>query len=451
MESGSRNEPTPASRAAGSKVQAKGKDGLLPRERSSRPKGGGQWADVIRIIGSIFLCSHLAPYLVTSDDLRRLVHMRLSARKPLLILFEYGLLVYGLTGDAQAQTYDTYRADLGRTAFCSAKGGACASADDPENGFFRNPAALLADKPGTNFDADYIGSNNLEPGMKKENAVSETVYLAGFGYSWERFAIGVGLNGRQTTVESTAHIYDDLENLHTLDVTTTSTFIRLNVPVAFRLSPEWILGASLMGRVTHDSVVVPDGSSAKITNTDSFPALSFAVGAHWIYSENFRFGSWIRTPLTSHQRIEIESPGFGSPINYREDVTLHFPWYWAGGVSWKPWTDLRTLSFDINVVGTTDDGYLLSHDTFTSSVNAQKLRRKGSALVIEPHIGWQSPWTEGSPGSYLLGTYFEKGRSDGLSGRLHASAGVAYKFRYFEALLGIEVSRNYSTLLINIR
>ena len=84
---------------------------------------------------------------------------------------------------SSARYYDLYRADYTKGSYCSAIGGACASDIDFDNSFFQNSASLTAGGADFDYDYDYIEGNNLEPGMKGANSVSETSFMFAIAYS----------------------------------------------------------------------------------------------------------------------------------------------------------------------------------------------------------------------------------------------------------------------------
>ena len=364
----------------------------------------------------------------------------------------FTFILFILSGTANARTYDGYRADYPKGAFCSAMGGACAADVDPENAYFQNPASLAASELGVAFDGDYNGSANLEPGMKAKNTVSESSYMGGISYSWKSFGIGFSVDGRTDVVQSQASLLDDQGKTQVLNLKDTSTRIELKIPIAVHIAQKWTFGFSLTGLVYSESISLSGNSSASVAKLDKNLSQAFSIGTIYSASNAWSFGSWFKTPLTYFENITIHTETFGNTLDYNEDIALRVPWVWSTGLRWSPGPRGRYLFFDLDLIGATQDGFLLTYDTFAGAVADRGLSRKGKTISIEPHLGFTSPWTSSSRGTYLLGSYYENGRTQGYSGRLHGTAGIAYDLKnWVQGLIGMDIASDFFQLLVTVR
>lgn len=361
-------------------------------------------------------------------------------------------LLIHLYDSSDARTYDTYRADYAKGAFCSAIGGACSADIDPENAYFQNPAALAAGKLGLSFDGDYNSSANLEPGMKAKNDVSEASYMGGISYSWTKFGIGLSINGRNDTVRSQASLLDDQGKTQVLSLADSSTRVEVRLPIAFGIAPKWTVGVGFTTLFYKDTIDLPGATAAKVTQIEKFPSLSLTVGVIYAASQMWKFGSWIKTPQIYYENVKIHVDTFGNTLDYQEDVALRVPWIWSTGARWSPGPRGMHLFFDVDVIGATQNGYLLTYDTFAGAIGERGLTAKGRNIAVEPHVGWSAPWTASSRGTYLLGSYYENGRTQAINGRVHGTAGIAYDLKnWVEGLVGIDFARDFFQVLLTVR
>ena len=354
---------------------------------------------------------------------------------------------------AWARSYDLYRADYPKGAFCEAIGGACSADPDLENAFFQNPSALTAREPDWNFDGDYNASSNLEPGMKGANDVSDSRFMAGVGWGGERWGLGFGISGRQSRVRSTATVIDAQALSHEVDLSTQSTLIEIHIPFSWKVSEDLSLGIALWAKsFAHSNSV--NGGPADPGSADTFSAIGFILGFNQRLSSRFRVGSWLRSDLTQSQSIRLSSQALGSSQDYVEGLELHSPWILGNGVAASPWEDARTFFFDLDLIGPTRDGFQLTYDTFANEAagGAGRLRHKGRSISFEPRIGYRTP-APGLPLTTLhVGAFYEDPRWEGLSGRFHGTGGVSYKvLRWLEVMGGFDVSSNYTNFFVTFR
>lgn len=356
---------------------------------------------------------------------------------------------------AFAKYYDMYRSDYAKGAFCSAIAGACASDDNPENSFFQNPAALESGPSDFIYDADYNPADNLEPGMKTSTEVNSTTYMGGFGFTGTEWGAALSFAGRTSQVKASATLYDDQNNTKEISTTTSNKTMFFSLPVAKRLLPQWSVGIGVSAFYYSESFDVLGSLSSKTVNVDNVPQLGFTAGTLWSASKYYRFGAWFRTPITFyvHQNIDIQQ--FSNVIHVEEDVGLKYPWVLASGLSLMPWGDKRTILLDLDVIGTTSEGYERTLDTFSSVANgtSSASRAKGRDVALEPHLAWRSPWIPNPKFTYSLGTYYENGRWAGIDGRVHGVAGLAYHVGWagVETILMLDVAREFFGLQFSFR
>ena len=354
---------------------------------------------------------------------------------------------------ASARAYDQYRSDYVKGAFCTAIAGACAADDDQESAYFQNPAALTAGPPDFSFDGDFNRSGNLEPGMKDKNDITESVYMGGFAIVGEKFGMGLAATGRVDSVHSKTILIDENESQKYVDLNSSATTITVNIPMSWRISSKLSFGVSIMALYYKETFEASTGESSSTTRLYPIPRPAFTVGAIYQPNPNFRFGSWMRTPLIEYSRLAISFHSLSNRIDYQEDLALVTPWMWSSGVAYMPFgLGSCVLSFDINIIGTTPDGYLLGYDTFTAAVNDSTLKDKGHSIALEPRLGFKTPLWKGARTSLLTGTFLEAARTESERSRVHVTGGVAQKLGdIFEFLAGVDVSRNFFSFYISFR
>ncbi len=354
---------------------------------------------------------------------------------------------------AQASTYDVYRADYFKGAFCSAIGGACASDIDLENAFFQNPAALTAGGPTWNFDGDYQRSPSLEPGMRGENQVIERQFMGGIGWSDGRFGIGFSVTGRRDRIQSTIDVTDAQNQPQKLPLTTRLHELELNLPVGIQLDSGISIGLKISAIALSQSIRIQEGATASTQDAGDSLRWRLTAGVIVPLSSHFRVGSWWSTPVTQEAEVQFSETVFNQTLHFQENVALHLPWIWAWGGSWMPWEDARTFFLDLNWVGTTPHGYLFSGDTLASSLGQGHLREKGRSLTVEPHLGYRTPWGKNfDSGNLMGGIYYEPSRWQNLPGRLHFTAGISYHaFTWLELMMGGDVARDFFQLFLTFR
>lgn len=355
--------------------------------------------------------------------------------------------------NANARVYDIYRVDYVKGAFCSTIGGACASDSDFDGAFYQNPASLTSDGSNWDYDWDIITNNSLEPQMQRTSTVNENVYSGAFAWAEARFGVGFSLAYQTDKVSTNAVVTDDNGNKQALRLSTNAATYLLNFPISYRYSSTWSVGAAL-NLIFHKEAFDLGGNlgSASVNSIGPSAGMGVSFGVLYFPSSKLRIGSWFRSPVSVMEEIHIRVQSFGNDIDYLEDAQLRLPALWSTGVSWMPWEDKRTLLFDISMVGWTKNGWLLSYDNFASAVNEQELYEKGRKITLEPRLGWRSPWSTGSHGTYMLGTYWEPARTEGARGRAHGTGGISYAFSdYFELMAGFDVSRDFSQIFLTYR
>ena len=376
---------------------------------------------------------------------------RLACQLILLRASLFTFVIFITSNEAYSRYYDIYRSDYQKGAFCALIGGACASDVNHENAYFQNPGSLTAGDSGIDLDGDYANDSNLEPGMKGTNDVEQVTYMAGASRTGKSFGFGFAFSGRLMKVRSKATLSDDSGNTETLASKDRVNSAVFNVPLALKISNHLSIGVSVLSMYNSEQIQVDAASKADSYNIDKLPPLAYSAG--FIYDDKyFRFGSWMRSPLTfySHQDIIVSS--ITSTISISEDIALNFPWLWASGFSVLPWGDERTFLFDIDIIGPTKYGYQRTYDSFATVASDKGLRQKGRTTVVEPHFGFRTPLWLNSPASILLGSYYETSRWEGLSGRIHGTSGIAIKaFGWVEGLVGIDVAKDYFSLQLTFR
>lgn len=345
--------------------------------------------------------------------------------------------------------YDVYRADYAKGAFCSVIGGACASGESMENAFFQNPASLTRSDNEWGFDADYNQSSSLEPGMKGENAVGETQYLAGIGTRKGNFGIGLGIFGRTTSVSSQVTIFDDQGINQKFPLQTNSTHLEFNLPVSYRYQ-NFNFGLALVGAYTDFSLNTA-GRSLEVRK--SGVNFGFALGMITRLSPKVRFGSWFRSSLTNYASISIDQDFPASTLHYNEDLAIHTPWIMAAGFALQ--TGIKSeWSAGLHLIGDTQNGLQLTYDTFSTALGDRGVRAKGRYVSLEPRMGYKTPWPwiEQDKGTLLFGAYFEPSRWDGISGRLHETFGIAHKtFEFAEFMVGGDLAKDFFQIFLTFR
>lgn len=365
-----------------------------------------------------------------------------------------------LSTPCYARVYDIYRADYIKGPFCSAIGGACASDPDFDNSFFQNPASLEAGKENWDYDYDFNKSNSPEPGMGKDNIVSESTFYAGGLYAGPKWGYGLALSVQNDQVQSTAVLVDQNGFQQAINVNDRGNTYILTLPVAYKYNSKLSLGAAASFLYQNHSIDVA-GASASIKPASDWPALSLSIGGIYSHSDNWRYGLWIKSPQVYEYNLNMNVNSLGNQITYKEDFFLQTPWMINLGASFMPLEDERTIFMDLDIIGSTPDGYLQSFDSFTANNNAaaQKvLVNKGRNIVIEPRLGWRSAWGRGSGGTYMLGAYYENSRWENEEGRAHETFGIAYKwtvnfyiFDTIELMFGLDIANNFQQAFVTYR
>ena len=371
------------------------------------------------------------------------------------------LLGLFVSQNASARYYDLYRADYVKGPFCSVIAGACATDLDFDSSFFQNPASLTASGSNWDYDYDLIKGNNLEPGTKPGNDVSASTFMGAVAFSGEKYGVGISLLKQTTKVSAIGILSDDAAGgTAQFKTNTTADIYQINVPFSYRVNSDLNIGISLNAIfLSADTNVSGSQGSATYTAGQFGPSLGFALGAIYRLSPEFVIGGWFKNPMTFYTRQDITANSSFTKFSYSEDLALHYPWLSAVGIGWTPWQDKNGVFFDLNYVGRTFDGYLLSYDNFAAAEANNRLTRKGRFGVIDPRLGARLPWYKGSTGTVSLGTYYEHSRWDSVDGLMHYTGGLAYLFPNFkflmfdgvEIMLGADIAKNYQTIFFTYR
>ena len=362
------------------------------------------------------------------------------------------VLIFSRAVPATARSYDMYRADFEKGAFCSAIGGACASDDDLENGFFQNPAALAVHEHYWNFDGDYAASSNLEPGMKVTQEAKEARFMFGAGFSRENWGYGFSITSRKDQSGSALPVHDRNGNPGTTSLAMKNSLSLFNLAAGHKLTSRLFAGVGLTAMFFDQDLGLSSPAAINSGRRGAFPALAVTIGVIDAGSKSFRAGSWLRTSLVFHNKVRLASGSFSQPVDYRENMAVRLPWMLASGISYMPWADARTIFFDVNVIGNTPAGYQLTDDAFAGVLSDRRLRSKGRTVSLEPRLGYRTPWSAKSRVTLLTGGYYETGRWDGLPGRLHFTGGAALRtFTWLELMGGFDVAKNFFQLFLTFR
>ena len=355
---------------------------------------------------------------------------------------------------AKARVYDLYRADAPKGAFCSAIGGACVADPDLVSGLLQNPASLSAGLPAWNFDFDYNFAGNSEPGAKSSNSITEGTYFAGIALNRGEWGVGLAVVGRKSQTETSVDVTDSQGLTQKFPLEATSTMLEFRLPVAYRLSHHLIIGLTFSATLWSQSLVGNNGSRADIMRQSAPVRWSGRIGIYDKTNAHWSFGSTLKVPATRYSHLTFDTQAYSNSLHYEEDIALHEPWIWTVGTRWTPWNDERALLFDLKTIGTTENGYQLTYDTFASAFGEKTLHEKGRSIIFEPHLGYQIPirWIENRKSAILLGSFYENARLDGIDGRIHFTAGVVYEaIRDFQFMIGGDFARNFSQIFFTFR
>jgi hypothetical protein len=365
------------------------------------------------------------------------------------------LLTLLFATSAEARVYDLYRADLPKSAFCSAIGGACSADPDLESGFYQNPASLTAGEPSWNFDFDYNGTGNTQLGAKSSNSVYEGNYSGGMGWNHGDWGIAIAFIEKQSETDSSVSVTDSRGLTQNFPLVATSTSLDVRIPLSYRINPRLSLGFALSATFWNQGLAGGNGSRAVVTRQSS--PIRWVARLGGIYHEpnsNWSYGSWFKMPATRYTHITFDTLADSNSLHYDEDIALHDPWVWALGSRWTPWSDERALMADFRMIGPTPMGYQLTYDTFAAAFGESRLHTKGRTLAYEPRLGYQMPthFKEGRKSLLMMGTFYEGARSDGPSGRIHFTGGLSYEiFSGFEVMIGGDVAKNFTQLFLTFR
>lgn len=362
---------------------------------------------------------------------------------------------------ASARFYDMYRADYIKGTFCAVIGGACAADIDFDNSFFQNPASLTAGGSDWDYDYDAIKGDNLEPGMKGQNDVQDSTFMGAIAYSGTNWGVGFSFLKRTTTVSALGTFSDDAAGASAeFRTNTTATLFQFNLPISYKVTNNYHLGMTFTAIYQSIGLYI-SGQGATDSNTplQPGPALGISLGGIFRISPDFITGGWLRTPMTYYTQQAISTQSTFTRFDYAEDIALHYPTLLSIGVGWTPWQNKNGLYFDLNFVGATNDGFLLTYDNFAAAGASNRLLRKGSNTVIDPRLGARFPWWAQSNGTISLGTYYENSRWENQPDIWHATGGISYRFPDFkflvfdgvELMIGADIAKNYGLFFFTYR
>ena len=353
------------------------------------------------------------------------------------------------SSSAQAREYDLYRPDWRfKGGFCSAIGGACAADEDLVTGIFENPAALTNGDENWDFDGDYSQRVNLEPGTGDRTNRNESVGILGLGYSTGRFGFGGAVAARVENVDGDLTVTDAAGTSQTLRAHDRIATLQVRLPFAYQLTTALSLGATVS--FNHRREYISEiGNDEPSDTAVSGLSVGLTLGAQYAYSPRLRFGTWFRFPTHLYESVLLTTKAPAPVINYREDVGLHNPWIWALGTQVSV-GEASQLYGEADFIGATRDAFQYAFTRYTAEQSADGLRRKGRRVAVEPHLGYRT--SLGKSFRLHLGTFYETSRSDGIAARVHGSAGVSFEvFKLFDLIVGIDVARKYSQLILTFR
>ncbi|MBC7693527.1 MAG: hypothetical protein H7222_17305 [Methylotenera sp.] len=351
--------------------------------------------------------------------------------------------------EAFARTYDSYRSDYPKGAFCSAIAGACASDDDLENSFFQNPSALTSKGPDWNFDGDFQDSSNLEPGVRKSKDISEQNFMGGIGWGGEQWGIGLSFTGRNTRVIGTTAVQSSGGTRQVFATTARANSLQFNLPVSYRVSSHLSVGASLIVSSFSENLSADPSAGTFISSNNDRPRVGVSVGFIESLNANWRVGSWFRSAIANRTQLSVDSDAVSPPVHSQEEFLVNNPWILATGASWMPWADSRTLLFDVDVIGKTSQGDLLGYYAPQSGGN---LTPKGRRITFEPRLGYRMPYAHEARGTIHTGLYYEPSRRPEFGGRVHVTGGLSYHvLSWLELMAGADVSRDFFQFFLTFR
>ncbi len=339
------------------------------------------------------------------------------------------ILFYLLIFKVFAIEYDLFTSEYPKGAFCAAIGGACAGDPDFDHGFFQNPAALTSQDEFWDFDFDFSTSNSLENGITGNNRVSQDTGLGALAFSNGKFGYGISYTEDNISVSQTSNLQTTAHNYF------------LSIPLSYALSKKIHIGVALTGFL-HTETLMSSADSGQI-HAQQDPSIGFTFGGLYLHNSVLSFGSWFRTPLDSHVDRTLQSP------SYMDQIGVHLPWIFALGAGYRPFEDQTSFTFDLNLIGQTSGGMAPSYDTIVHIP-------KGRDLVVDPRLGFKTPWFKDSKGTLLLGCYYANSRTEGFKGAVHGTAGVAYRVLIpwvdsLEFMAAVDLAQDYSKVFLTFR
>ncbi len=353
---------------------------------------------------------------------------------------------------AWERNYDMFRTDYPKGAFCTAIAGACASDHNPENAFFQNPAALAFgnEEHELYYDADFNPHDEIEPGMQTSDQVGGLIAMAGLGYFWKRFGLGVSYVLRQSTVTSpSSALVDDQGGLHSLKAQSAGYTSLITVPMGVRIHENWSVGLSFVGLYYQETLAIttPDGQKLASPVSSGFPSMGLTVGTIYQPLQSLRLGAWMRLPIALAINQGFSYTYAGNSINYSEQLTMWQPYLSGVGASMLL-SRHQTLFVDLYFIGTTQYGFLRTLDFFDDTVLGRELLEKGHLMVIEPHLAYK---IEIGRGAVSFGGYYESARVGGEKNHIHAAFGVSYHFSFAEIQGAFDVAEDFRSFQVSMR
>jgi len=371
-----------------------------------------------------------------------------------LVAFSTGASAQGLLPPVTDRNFaiDLYQGPVLGSARVVGMGGASVAAGQGSAGVLSNPAAVAVwpatstDKWDWDFHFDYLNrlpgedlDNNGIEDAEVELEVSPFV-TGGLIGRWGVWAVGATVSSNNEAAPSDDPDADDL-------VVQTDT-IRI------------ALGASLFGETLAVGAGFRVGRFDMLLagerNTPLFDLTGTGLefGVNWAPAKrNWRLGAALSTPVRGGDRVELR-PDDCDPLDcegYILPERVVAPWQLAVGGAWRfgptkwnqkigaDWRDERSLvvAADLIVIGSSPDAYGIG------AFAQKRLQRSGASTSVSARAGLEYEWIPGRL-RVRTGSYWEPGRFDDVSGRLHFTLGIdgrVWSFCFWEdryrVLLGV--------------
>jgi hypothetical protein len=282
--------------------------------------------------------------------------------------------------------------------------------------------------------------------MGSNNSVSETAAVAGYGYSWGKWGLGLGVTFQQTKTASDLTAYDSSGNPIATGLEVKARTVQYRLPVAYQLDDRLSLGATITLTYYHQDLDLK-GSDPYVVSP-ARTKLGLSLGALYSATNRLRLGSWLKLPMVIYEPLRFSTTLSSALVSYSEDMELKSPWILATGAQYLASPSWQ-LYLEGDVIGATPHGYLLAYNSFNSAVTDATLIDKGRKIVLEPHWGTRIGLTKKV--RMHLGGYYETSRWEDLPGRLHSTGGISYDTPIFEFIAGLDVAKKYTQLVFTFR